>query len=325
MMDENKTTKPQSGQCHSPAGRWRFLWGIIVAAPIAAAGYGLYWNMLADQVRDGIGGWAADRRAEGYRIDYGPVRVDGFPFRIRVVIPAPVVSKPGGERPWHWRGPALSVSARPWAWTRTQVRAPGRHLVTVTMPGKTLHLDLTAGALDVSVDWGGGPTPPLQVRLRVKDVSYRSAPVAGLGRTTQRLDVNAELTGGWPKIPDAAAMAQWRDNGGTVEIRSLAVRHGPLEMDGDGTLALDGDLQPLAAFSLGVRGFIEAVDGLRDAGVIKARPAELAKTVLALLGGSGRDGEGGRIKVPLSIQDKSLYIGPVAVARVPPVHWSGGG
>ena len=189
-------------------------------------------------------------------------------------------------------------------------------------------------AADIIIDRNGPSVsdvlsaPPLEMRVGLKEISYRLSPVAGLGRKTEVLSLHAEVTGVPPRSHDAAAMAQWRDGGGTVEIRSLNVRHGPLEVDGDGTIALDENLQPLAAFSLGVRGFMEAVDGLKAAGVIKPRRAVILKTVLAMLaGGKGdakEDARGKRLKVPLSIQDEIIYIGPLVVGRVPPLHWPAG-
>ena len=141
------------------------------------------------------------------------------------------------------------------------------------------------------------------------------------------------MTGVPPRSLGAAAMAQWRDDGGTVEIRKLDIRHGVLQMDADGTIALDGNLQPEGAFSLKVLGFLEAVDGFEAAGMIRPRGAEVLKAVLSVLAsGKGKwageaeaDPEGKRIKVPLSIQNGIFYVGPLAMGRVPPLHWPGGG
>ncbi len=317
-------------------GPWKWpraVWALVACALLAAAGYGLYWNMLAGQFADAIHGWAEARRAGGYQVDYGDIAVGGFPFWLRAAIAEPVVSKSGEKQSWRWRGPALSISTRPWRVTRTKARAPGRHLLTVTAPGRTGTLDLNAEALNVFLNWSVLSALPLEARIEAKEVTFRSSPVAGLGRKTQILSLSAEATGVPPRSLGAAAMAHWRDDGGTVEIRKLNIRHGPLQMDGDGTIALDRDLQPQGAFSLKVRGFLEAVDGLEAAGIIKPRGAEIVKAVLSVLArGQGKwaeeaeeEAEGKRIKVPLSIQDGNFYVGPVAVGRVPPLHWPDGG
>jgi len=296
---------------------------------LTVAGYGLYWNYLAGQLLDGLECWAEARRAQGYQVDYGPVQVAGFPFWLRAVMAEPVMSKSVEKQSWRWNGPALTISARPWRVTRTQAQAPGRHLLTVTAPGWTRSLNINAGTLGIFLKWAVLTTLPLEVRVEVKEITYRSSPVAGLGRKTETFRLHAEMTGVPPSSHNATAMAQWRDDGGTVEIRSLNLRHGPLELDGDGTIALDENLQPLAAYSLSVQGYLEAVDSLKAAGVIKSRQADIIKTVLTMLAGGKEDAKeddgGKRLKVPLSIQDEIIYVGPLVVGRVPPVHWPSGG
>ena len=154
----------------------------------------------------------------------------------------------------------------------------------------------------------------------METIKYRREPAPGLGLTTARLDLDASLTGGLPERLGTGALAQWRDRGGTIEIRRLDVLHGPLDMKGDGTLALDGDMQPVGAFTFMVRGFLVALDRLLEAGVIKRHPAQLAKTVLgALARNDGRDGS--ELKVPLSIQERWIYAGPVALGRMPVLRW----
>ncbi|MCH8237896.1 MAG: DUF2125 domain-containing protein, partial [Proteobacteria bacterium] len=161
----------------------------------------------------------------------------------------------------------------------------------------------------------------VDLSAKVESIQYGREPVPGLGRTTAGLDLEASVTGDLPERLDAEALAQWRDRGGTVEIRRLDIRHGPLAVEGDGTLALDGDMQPMGAFTFLVRGFLEALDRLREAGVIEEHPARLAKTVLgALARNPGGDG-GGELKVPLTIQERWLYVGPVGIGRMPVLHW----
>ena len=93
------------------------------------------------------------------------------------------------------------------------------------------------------------------------------------------------------------------------------------------------DMQPIGAFSLSVRGVNEALDRLEAAGIIKPNPAALVKTVLNKLArdpaaesAAEPDTEAGpdskpELKIPLSVQDGKLYIGPVVVAEVPVVRW----
>ncbi len=176
----------------------------------------------------------------------------------------------------------------------------------------------------------GGPAPAVDFLAQAEGVSYPAAPVRGLGRTTARLVVQVSVTGQaddgpgsqlGPRKFGAEAMARWRDSGGTLEVKRFALNHGPLTLDGDGTLALDDRMRPIGAFTLRVKGFEEALDRLAGAGVIKPYPAALVKTVMKSLARKQGVPGGEELKVPLSLQDGRLYVGPVALAKLPPIHW----
>ncbi len=366
----------------------------LAALGAAAAVYGLFWNFMAGQFRAGIEQWAAERRGEGYQVGFSSLRVGGFPFRLEALVSDPVfsgsASGSGGVRSWTWRGPLLSLRARPWTPDRARVSAPGRHRVRVEGGARPLDLAVNAGTLNLSLRFmngqvahaavsardlmvnevavkdgasgdgtirdGGGarslrrvlslvraeiivdrparpasgeaaPNLGLDISFEANAIAYPVAPVPGLGRKTARMALKARVTGGLALKFDAETMAMWRDLGGTLEVLKLAIDHGPLGLDGDGTGALDGALQPIGAFSLRIRGFMEALDRLEDAGLIKPRPAALTKSVLGVLArsqGAG-DGAGAEIKVSLSVQDGKFFIGPVAVAKMPVVRWPSGG
>src|SRR6185295_8822537 len=82
--------------------------------------------------------------------------------------------------------------------------------------------------------------------------------------------------------PLAESVAAWRDAGGIIEVNRLALRWGPLDGDGDGTLALDAANRPLAAFTMRIRGYTETVDALTAAGAMKPRDAGTLKIALNL-------------------------------------------
>ena len=122
--------------------------------------------------------------------------------------------------------------------------------------------------------------------------------------------------------PDAAAEAlrRWRDDGGTVELGRIEVRYGALALVGEGTLALDGDFQPVGAFTARIEGYAETLDALREAGAMSGRDAFTAKMVLTAL--ARREGEGRPyLTIPLSLQERRLYAGPVALLTVPALSW----
>ena len=70
------------------------------------------------------------------------------------------------------------------------------------------------------------------------------------------------------------------------------------------------------------QGFFEALEALRRQGVIDGRDAMTATVVLGVMSRRPANGGPASLSVPLSIQSRSLFVGPVAVSRLPEVRWT---
>lgn len=170
------------------------------------------------------------------------------------------------------------------------------------------------------------PPPAFDVLADILGLTYGLEPIRGLGSASKRIGIKALVTGNFPGVPvddllNAETMVQWRDSGGAVEIRSLEVRHGPLTLSGDGTLALDEGLQPIGSFALLVGGYEGALDGLVGAGVLKRRPTAYVKAALSVLAQSQNPGGKFEVKVPVSLQERKVFVGPFALTQVPYLSW----
>ena len=72
-----------------------------------------------------------------------------------------------------------------------------------------------------------------------------------------------------------------------------------------------------------IHGYEAALDRLAADRVIPAHTVATAKSILRALARSG--GEGAPTLVaPVSIQDRTLAVGPAALLRLPPLHWLDG-
>jgi hypothetical protein len=145
-----------------------------------------------------------------------------------------------------------------------------------------------------------------------------------LGQKITELALNGELLGGLPGSRLIEALSAWRDSGGTVEVKQLRIRHGPLGVQANGTLALDKELQPIGALTARIEGFFAAVDRLRQAGMIRSRDAAMAKLVLGAMAKRPAGGGSSSVSLPLTIQNRKLFAGPVTLAELPPIDWRGG-
>lgn len=186
---------------------------------------------------------------------------------------------------------------------------------------RSLRASLGAGATDPSAP----PHRQVTARLVVDVVGITLPPDLRpvLGHVIGRASLTASLLGRFPSEELEDALVGWRDGGGTVEVARLGLGWGPLTIDGDGTVALDADLQPQAALSARIAGYGETVDALVRAGMIRPQPAFIAKMALGALARTPQGGGPPEIQVPLTIQQRQLYVGPVALFVLPPIDWSG--
>jgi hypothetical protein len=140
-----------------------------------------------------------------------------------------------------------------------------------------------------------------------------------LGREVDVVQADATLTGPVPARLDSASLAAWRDAGGTVEAHALAIRWGPLEIDAEGTLALDSAMRPLAALTARIRGFAALIDILETERAMGENAAEAVRVALALIAETPPGETRPVLEVPVTIQDGWLSVGPVPVVEVGPV------
>ena len=328
--------------------RIRGLVAIAVIALVLAIGYAAYWFAAAASIREGVADWAEARRAEGYTVEIGALAVGGFPLRLVATIRQPVIARDAAG--WRWSADWLVAEARPWAVERIDVTLPAaqrivyrrggdERAVDVTVTRGAAHLRLAGGAFEsVTVDAEGiaaetprGPMAlarlealikggrgrPVAVLLDARGLTLAPGGGAPLGREVTALGATATLTGALPGAPTRAALAAWSEAGGTIEVESLTLVWGALEIDASGTLALDDGLRPQAAFNAAIIGYGPVLDAFAAAGAMGEGDASLAKTFLNLMANT----ESGRrvLEVPITAQDGKLFVGPIPLIELEPV------
>jgi hypothetical protein len=163
--------------------------------------------------------------------------------------------------------------------------------------------------------------PTLDVDLTARGLGLPEGLDLPLGRMIGALRLEAGVRGTVPAGPWAESLAKWRDDGGTVEVTRLGLVYGPLDVRANGTMALDGDMQPIGAFTAKVRGFFPLVDALKEKGLVRGRDAVTAKVVLGVLAKKPADGGPPTLNLPLTVQGRKVYAGPLALAEVPAIPW----
>lgn len=116
------------------------------------------------------------------------------------------------------------------------------------------------------------------------------------------------------------ALQEWSQKGGIVDFDRVVVDWPPVAVQGEGTLALDNQLQPLASFSTQFRGMGQLTDELVHMGSIDAKAADILRT--SFVDSAKSDGKGHLIQVvPLTVQNEKIWLGPVALSPMPKINW----
>jgi len=333
----------------------RFALPLAVLVLLAGA-YTVFWFVVAGRAQDWIAEWAAEAPDKDWHGSFETAEVTGYPFDLKVRITAPEVVWRDGDSETVWSGPWLVANYRPWNLNRIAFELPEVQEVWITEGRWRRHLTIATAEAFGDLEIAGGKARRLNAEFRamVATDDALDQPV-----TADRLLVIAETAadGGhrdlfveaenltFParlpapfegKVPFAAAslslkgdvpsggpirerLASWRDAGGTLEVTSLKVDWPPLKAEADGTVALDEAFRPLGAFSTAITGYDALLDALVDGGQVARNEASMAKTVLDVM--AKRDEATGepRIEVPVTIQNGTLFVGPVPLMPVPPV------
>ncbi len=337
--------------------RRRAGWFAALLLALLALAYAGLWLHLAVGVQDRVLAWIEEQRARGMTVRYDSLESSGFPLAIRLHIANPGIGAPHAALPWGWEGEHLQLLARPWSREAIQVRTWGQQMLAFPFAGRMathagtltegrasarfsgsamerLELSLHGlslrpeppGRTDLAVAEGKatawrGDGAAWALSLSARELSLPWLQASPLSRTVQGLTAEAHLRGGLESGPLIESLENWRDGGGTVEIGEFALRHGPLRLSADGTLALDAGLQPIGAMTARITGFFETVDALKKQGLVKPRDAVTAKMVLGVLSRRPADGGPASLNLPLTLQERRLYAGPVGLLQVPEVDW----
>jgi hypothetical protein len=185
-------------------------------------------------------------------------------------------------------------------------------------------LSLDAGALVIAKVQGDEPDNRPIWRLEADGSQFGVPADIRMGPFAPRLErvrLIAELLGPLGSGPLPTALDAWREAGGTLEVRDFALDWPPLSVAASGTLSLDAGLQPIGALTARFQGFFETVDALAERGSVRSTQASMAKVMLALLMRTPDDGGPPELSIAVTLQDRKLYTGPVALMDMPEIAW----
>jgi hypothetical protein len=133
----------------------------LVLAAIAVAAWCAYWFIARDRLLAAMDAQVAAQRADGREIEWAARRVEGFPYRFKVILQQARVESPSG---WALRAPRLEAQANAYRLTRWVAAAPEGVVVVRPLAGP-LHIDARSSA-PASAAWAAcRPASPSRARI----------------------------------------------------------------------------------------------------------------------------------------------------------------
>lgn len=319
----------------------------------------LLWRNMAAELDKGWAAWVQLRRAQGWRVEHAPPERGGWPLAARLALPGlrlegGAATLPGGMVLLAER---VVLSVEMPRFDRLKVDLPGQQRLRLAgaeypfiadrlVAGLPLEsgtppsaAELLAERLRIGTPAGGVEVGRAQLSLRGSASATEAEPALSLAFSAQSLDLPAgeaalfgrrieSLTGemllSGPVPPGRAPRRRaeaWRDGGGTLELRSLALHWGPVRAATAATLALDEELQPMGAGTLRLTGAGPALEALAAAGLVGRRAAATARGLLPLLARPSAETGQPEIEVPLTLEDRTLALARIPVLRLAPLAW----
>ena len=334
----------------------RFLkWPIAVLVLLAVA-YTVFWFVLAGRSEDWIAAWAAIEPDKDWHATYAATEVSGFPFGMNIRITTPEIVWHGEGQAATWSGAWLVARYLPWEFDRIQLDLPEEQRIYINAGDQprmvlvqsskalgqveisngraskvtTETLDavitveqnqapITAGRILVEAEQvDGGQAHDLFVQI--DDLGFVARMPEPFSGEVPFLAAALRLTGAVPSGgPVRDRLAVWRDTGGVLDVLSFKLDWPPLDIEADGTVAVDQGFRPVGAFTADIVGYNDLIDALVDVGSVSRNQASIASTVLDVM--ADQDAETGerRLTVPVTVQNGTLFVGPVPLMPVPPV------
>lgn len=250
-------------------------------------------------------------------------------------------------RPWQWR----RIHVRAEEPVRATFHAPGTQSVALEMAraegeatlmqdGRLQRIALVAADTVLTMDDLGYASsgakvavnfPPLTPRahtdplldleLELTEATLPAGTRALTADAIAAMGVTATVLGPMPRdLPLRDAIARWAENGGTVELRQFHFKQAPLDLSGEGTLALDRSQQLLGALTIRAAGLPETIDLLAADGLITEKAATTGRMMAENL--AKPDDAGRRVaSAALSLQQNFIWLGPIRLVPLPVLIW----
>jgi len=319
---------------------------------LAAVAWTVFWLWSRGEARSRMDAAADSLRQAGYEVSWGERALGGYPFRLNVALRDVRLRDPSG---WALQAPRLEAEAYMHAPGHWMIAAPDGAVFVrpvggpVTVRGKLVRASLgqlrkrppsfsfegvdlsfqpAAGAAPFALAAAGrvefhlraGPEDEGGVFVQVQNGVAR--PETALGRIAGDKPVSLEWNSTLSRMSTlegadwSAAVRQWSQGGGAMNIRRVAFTAGEAALTADkGRLTADSGGRLSGVLDVSLRRAPQALVALAQAGAISPEAAAAATLVVL-----ARQGAGDSARATINFQAGQTTLGPVALAPAPKVY-----
>lgn len=301
--------------------------------------WGGLWFVVAHYIKGAVAEGLAAQEAQGLVAESAGISVQGWPYRFDLTLDQPHVAQTG----WDWQAPFVQVLAMAWKpWHLIAVLPGGQKL---TLPDQVLTLDTprveaslrmapetALPPREARVEWPSltltssqgwsvatghvlgaaqeTPDQALKLWLQVDDLTLPAgSDLGGLGPKIANLRFDARLPLAAPLTWEGAAAIQG------VEVRTLDLAWGSLDLEGSGRLVADGNGQAEGRIDLNVKGWQAIPDAAIGLGLIA--PGMRGGLAGALEGLAEAGADPAVLALPLVMQGGQMMLGPIPLGAAP--------
>lgn len=338
----------------------RFRW-LVGGVLLLIGGYAAFWFMLAAKVEDKVLAFIEQKRAMGTDVFYDDLTIEGFPYQIALKVSALKIYMAASEG-LDIEIPDISFVVQPWNLTHAMIVTDFIDLDYGQGTFRMAFDDFRASLItdrefrverislfSQKLRWQYGSSPKIseahranlhlrrpeggqlesidlpvlgEFLLTAHQITAPELPLGIFGKTADSFRLESALHA--RHLPDYSldSLSQWRDQGGTVAVRSFEVVSGKISLELDGDVTLDQDFKPLGAFSARIRGIDHIISILSQHGAFLHEPGNELLDELKQMGEIQKDGQHKGEKIlPLSIslQNGLLILGPIPIYELPAV------
>jgi hypothetical protein len=328
---------------------------LLILLVVVVGGYTYLWFYTAEKLEDWLVGSVAKLEQEGYSPSYDRIEIKGFPFKLEARLLNPCIQCPKPV-PFKISGSGL-ITATTSVWNPRQIKITGNEKISCFLLGdESEEFPLASidqfqiqGALannffnnylivlkgfqlgtwkmqDITFACTNdhSQTTADKIIITVNNMSFTSViNKLPLASTIQQIALEANVSR--PQTFDGqltTILKGWYDQEGVIDLMKLNLVWDDIRLEGNGTLSLDQDLQPLGAFTVNVYGIDPVLKIMTNQKILHKNVVPILKTVLSTLLGTDENKQEVYHSLPISLQDRELSIASIPIMKFDLINWS---